>query len=700
MNFINPILLLFAAAASVPLLLHLFNKQRVKVVEFSTVKYLRTLQKTRLRKLKLRQILLLLLRTLILLAVAIAFARPTVEGGYFQSLGAKSTTTIVLLLDLSGSSQMETGPGSIFEREIAKAEQLVGTFTQKERATIIAFGSDIVASSGEPSSDFERLGEFLQGLRPSGAEANVALALRKCYEVLATSNDPNREIYLLSDLQGKDYQELAFDLFETEQLPVKLFLVPIQPDDVENVTLTEIEFPKQIITAGRDFELEATIANRKPELSVDLLATLEVSGRKVAQSNLALPPAGSGKVAFAQSAGRSGWLYGAVGIDDDDLLADNEYYFAMRIPTLASIGLVTDSDQEAFLIEKALAPLPNQNTAKNVDRLSPDQAAGANMFDYDVVIVDLSGLVPSALLSTLRTYTRAGGAVVWLTPENIDVKSFSTKVAEPEFGINLVEPPPTPDPEAGSFLLDNFNLDHPIFSPYRDFPEDKRPQVEFFSHFKTLEDPNANVLARFSDRTPAVIEAHPAQGRALLFTFSLDADYSDIPLHPLAVVLLNRSIEYLVSEPLRQRETLVAGDDITRVLPAVTQQQFALVKPDGDTLQLSPRQQAREVSFPLGVLTEPGVYRITGDNTVVDMFAVNFPAAETLPEYLEPAELEEKIGVERFVILPEAGEPAEAIAAARFGKELWKLFLLAGFIFMLVEMAVAASGRQAAAEAK
>ncbi|MFH2055395.1 MAG: BatA domain-containing protein [bacterium] len=699
MNFINPILLLFAAAASVPLLLHLFNRQRVKVVEFSTVKYLRTLQKTRLRKLRLRQILLLLLRTLILLAVAIAFARPTVEGGYFQSLGAKSTTTVVLLLDVSGSSQVETGPGSIFEREIEKARQLIATFTQKERATVIAFGSDVVANSGEPSSDFERLVEFLQELHPTGSESNPALALRKSFEILATANDPNREIYLLSDLQGRDYQELDFDLFAAEQLPVKLFLVPIQPEDVENVSLTEIEFPKQIITAGRDFELEATIANRKAELSVDLLATLEVSGRKVAQSNLALPPAGSGKVAFAQSAGRSGWLWGEVGIDDDDLLADNSYYFAMRIPTLAAIGLVTDNEREAFLIEKALAPLPDQQTAKRIGRLTPDQAAGANLFDYDVVIVDMSGVVSSALLSSLRTYMRAGGGVVWLAPENVDLKSFSSNLSEPLFGISLVEPPPTPQPETGSFQLNNFDLDHPIFSPYKDFADDKRPRVEFFSHFKTLESPKANVLARFSDRTPAVVEAQPDQGRALLFTFSLNENYSDMPLHPLAVVLLNRSIEYLVSEPLRQREMLFAGQDITRVLPAVTQQQFSLVKPNGDTLQLSPRQQTREVLFQLGVLSEPGVYLIVGDDAVVDMFAVNFPLSETLPEYLEPSELEEKVAVERFVILPEAGEPAEAIAAARFGKELWKLFLLAGFIFMLLEMALASSGRRAATEA-
>ena len=282
--------------------------------------------------------------------------------------------------------------------------------------------------------------------------------------------------------------------------------------------------------------------------------------------------------------------------------------------------------------------------------------------------------------------------MVWLTPAGVDLKSFSTKVSEPIFGISLVEAPPQPAPELGSFLLDNFDLDHPIFSPYKEFPGDKRPQVEFFSHFKLLEGATSNILARFSDRTPALIEARADQGRAVLFAFSLDESSSDLALQPLLVVLLNRTIEYLVSEPLRQREELYAGADITRVLPAVTQRQFALVNPAGDTLQLSPNQQAHEAVFQLGNLYETGIYRILGGTTVVDMFALNFPVAEAVPQYLDPGDLEDRIAVERFVLLPENSDPQEAIATARFGKELWKLFLLAGFILMLLEMAIAAGG--------
>jgi len=64
MGFLNSLALLFTAFAVVPILIHLLNRQRVKTVEFSSLKYLKSLQKTRLRRVRIRQLLLLLLRAL------------------------------------------------------------------------------------------------------------------------------------------------------------------------------------------------------------------------------------------------------------------------------------------------------------------------------------------------------------------------------------------------------------------------------------------------------------------------------------------------------------------------------------------------------------------------------------------------------------------------------------------------------------
>ena len=88
MNFLNPFVLFGMLAAGIPLVLHLLNLRKLRTVEFSTLRFLEELQQTRVRNLKLQQILLLILRTLIIVFAVLAFARPTIPGN-LPLLGAQ-----------------------------------------------------------------------------------------------------------------------------------------------------------------------------------------------------------------------------------------------------------------------------------------------------------------------------------------------------------------------------------------------------------------------------------------------------------------------------------------------------------------------------------------------------------------------------------------------------------------------------------
>ncbi len=695
MNFINPFLLLFAAAASIPLLLHLFNRQRVKIVEFSTVKYLLSLQKTRMRKVRIRQILLLILRTLALLAIAFAFARPTIRGGYLPSLGGKSTTTAILLVDVSGSSMSETNAGSFFERSIDKATQILGDFTEKERVEVIGFGSMIFYDSGEPTSDYERLRAFLKSMQPSYTGAVPALAFAKAAETLTSSHDPNLEVYLISDLQGKAWRNFEFELFRAEHLDVKLFVTRVSLETIDNVAVEQVKFPNQLITAGREFNLQSDVRNLKSETSADLLVSLDLNDKTVVQTNLTVAPTSTGQVTFTHDAPTTGFMYGSVSIDDDDLLPDNRFNFAMKIPSSSRVALVSDDDEEAFYVQKALSPSAAGNFTKQVDLIGPLQAGTANLFSYDAVIVNLKGQLPAALLSSIRSYLNSGGAVLFMMRPEVDVRDFSEKIASPFFRLQATEAPPTPTPQAGKYLLSRFDLDHPLFSPYRQFAADKLPQAEFLGHFRTVEESSARVLARFSDNMPAVLEGSVGRGRVLLYTFSLDNRFSDLTDRPFMVILLNRSIEYLVSEPLNQRESIISGTEVTRELSAQEARQFVLITPGGDTTQLSPIFRTGAVVFNLGRLQNPGIYKIVGDKRPVDVFAVNFPPEESETAYSNPVTVGEKVAGATVIVLDYDANPTELITTARFGTELWKLFLLIGFIFLMIEMALAYGGKQA-----
>ena len=76
MNFLAPFALLLAAAAAVPLVLHLLRRRQGEKVDFPAVRYLLRAEKEYSQQLKIRNLLLMVLRVMAVLALAVAAARP------------------------------------------------------------------------------------------------------------------------------------------------------------------------------------------------------------------------------------------------------------------------------------------------------------------------------------------------------------------------------------------------------------------------------------------------------------------------------------------------------------------------------------------------------------------------------------------------------------------------------------------------
>ncbi|RMD86484.1 MAG: hypothetical protein D6813_14865, partial [Calditrichaeota bacterium] len=98
-TFLNSAILIGLVAVALPVLIHLFTRQKIKTVYFSSLKFLKELQKQQIRKLKIRQILLLILRTLVVLFLVLAFARPTLKKTRSSALETGAQISAVIILD-------------------------------------------------------------------------------------------------------------------------------------------------------------------------------------------------------------------------------------------------------------------------------------------------------------------------------------------------------------------------------------------------------------------------------------------------------------------------------------------------------------------------------------------------------------------------------------------------------------------------
>ena len=137
MVFLNPAVLFGLLAASIPVLIHLFNLRKLKRIEFSTLAFLKELQKNKIRKIKLKQWLLLALRVLIILFLITAFARPTLEGVAIGGTTSAAKTTAVFILDDTYSMSVVDGKGSYFNQAKGTIQELLRQLQEGDEAALV-----------------------------------------------------------------------------------------------------------------------------------------------------------------------------------------------------------------------------------------------------------------------------------------------------------------------------------------------------------------------------------------------------------------------------------------------------------------------------------------------------------------------------------------------------------------------------------
>mgnify|MGYP001429203929 CR=1 FL=1 len=97
MSFLTPFFLWLLPLAAIPLIIHLLNRRNLITIDFSTLRFLKLLEKESIRKLQILQILLLILRTIIILFVVLMITRPVIKGIFnLQDSGESALHAIIL----------------------------------------------------------------------------------------------------------------------------------------------------------------------------------------------------------------------------------------------------------------------------------------------------------------------------------------------------------------------------------------------------------------------------------------------------------------------------------------------------------------------------------------------------------------------------------------------------------------------------
>ncbi|MEP7234555.1 MAG: BatA domain-containing protein, partial [Ignavibacteriota bacterium] len=297
MSFLNPYVLFGLIAASFPVLFHFFAQRKARRVEFSSIRFLQKLEKSSMRKVKLRQILLLILRTLLIICLVMAFARPALRGylgGFFGT--SHANTTLVLLIDNSASMSRRDAGGTYFKQAIDAATEISGALEDGDEAVIIPLASLERGKEYPALHGLSEVRSAISGLRIADGSAQIEDGLRIASATLAKSHNVNKELYLIGDAQSRNYKSISTPKPDSATGRLKLFddrtrlfisdIGEAEKNLGRNLSLDSLKTKTTIFESGRPIEFEAFVRNSGDGASENAVVSLFYNDERVAQRSI------------------------------------------------------------------------------------------------------------------------------------------------------------------------------------------------------------------------------------------------------------------------------------------------------------------------------------------------------------------------------------------------------------------------------
>ncbi|MEK6565896.1 MAG: BatA domain-containing protein [Bacteroidota bacterium] len=713
MTFLNPLVLFGLLAASIPILLHLFNLRKLKTIEFSTLSFLKELQKTKIRRLKIRQLLLLVLRTLLVILVVMAFSRPTLKGGFSES--ARARTTAVFIVDDSYSMTSADAGGELLKQAKQAALRALEIFEDGDEVFLLRISDAVSHTAGNeqaPYRNFEALRSALNAIKPSYTHHKLEDALRVSARLLDASKNFNREVFVFSDFQAGLLSEQAPQVKESLFASgVRLFLLPVGNREVRNLSVDAVTIPNAILEPGKPFTLIAKVTNHTAGEIKNTLASVFASNTRVAQKGISLGAHESANVELSVVPRTTGYFEGFVSLEDDDLEFDNRRFFTVYIPSAMNVLLVGSSTDVKYIQLALVTRTQSDSSQLTLTEVTSDRLTTSHINSADVIVLSGAlGLSPTHLERVRSAVEKGTGLMVFpgssTTPQN-SVPLSSLRLP------NMISV--EGNPRSLSFLeFDKTDMRHPLFTGMFDEQNEQRRTRPGSAKQKTIESPKVKVFVRYAISPTAqpvitltngasfLLEQKVGGGKVLLFAVAPHLEWSDFPVKGLFVPLLHRSLSYLVQDPSKVEPFLAGQDVVVRHIQS-TGTRFTVRDPSaGETShQAVVRGSDKTIHFSEAMI--PGIYTVRAGSDVVRKFAVNVDPDESRTKKAEePALLRaaETLGIGSSAVhtINNVFQVQQMVRESRYGIELWKHMLIAALLVAVVEMFVARDTKRGLAE--
>ena len=577
MSFLNSIMLAGIAAVAVPIIIHLLNRRKFKTVTWAAMKFVKLSVDQNQRRMRIEDLILLLIRCALVILLALALARPASKDAASDVLGQTKVTAFVIL-DNSYSMDLQGRDGkNAFEEARAAAQETLKALPSGSAVGVL-LASDIVQGLiDEPTYDLNQAEQAIKDAKVGHHATDLYPAVEFAFKALKPLQTAQpKEVYVITDGQASGWRQNSDieKLIEDNKGDINFYVLRVGEDESpDNLAVTKMDISSGLTPINHPLRFDVEVANHgmkeRQDVTVDLFVNDEASPRDQV-SIPSVPPGGTASVPLFTRLDREGYYAIRAAFKDpkqvDALAADNENHLVVRAVKDLRVLLVdghqqgTDiRDHESFFLQVALSPVADHYV--QVDVKSPGELSRTGLERYAAVIMANVPSFEENDIELMQNYLRNGGGMIFYPGDKVDRDYYNEEL----FSKHAILPSPWGVPTGDASQDEQYvefqkrAFEHPVTSPWNNPEFGSLGSARTFrwhpleekveEQSKVKESGLPRVVLRYEKKAaagqeegilggPAIMERDWGGGKVYQFSSTADTDWSDLPIRGASVVPL------------------------------------------------------------------------------------------------------------------------------------------------------------------
>ena len=663
MRYQNPQLLYALFAIAIPILIHLFNFRKHKIIYFSSIRFLTEIKEKNKKKSQLRNLLILISRILAITFLILAFAKP-----YIPVSNQQESKNIFIYLDNSLSMDVDFGKGNLLNLAKEKAQEIVNAYPEESNFYLITNEFDQKHNS---SYSANAILAQIEDVESSARNRSILNILER--KVISANN----HCYIISDFQKStvNLKELV-KIDSTEEI----YFLPVLNSDVTNISIDSCYINSPVFVTSNTVELNVIISNTSNNEIIDEVIFLNINTKQKAQQYISLLANETKEISFNFTTDTSKYISGEILTNDVPVSYDNSLFFTLKVAEGVNVFVINqDTENSAFNSLFKNDSLVFKYTSVNLQNINYKKLS-----QQDFIIINELSYISSGLTNSLNKFVKNGGNIVVIPPKDLnDFEAYNSSLNS--LGLNRIS---KVSDLATDMEIKYFNLEDRVYlNVFKDeLKQLNYPTTKEYYKYNNIRE-NTTVIS-LANKQSLLSSFSKEKGLIYQFYIPLNTDKNNFTQHALFVpTLFNMAISSVqIDAPYYIINKAKGFNSSYHNLNKVT-----YLKGNGiDIIPPVKIKNGKPFYLTHNHINQNGIYQLISDSRLVDKIAFNYSKKESNTITYNTSELENHLTENNIqnikVISTTNNNLRNTIKEQQTGKEFWKLALLLSLVFFAIEI--------------